>query len=39
MKARTYIIARYYEARAKRALRAYYSFKEKAEKYFREVQQ
>lgn len=37
MKAHTYIIARYYEVRAKRALKAYYSFKKKAEKYFREV--
>lgn len=34
MKPFTYIIARFYEVRAKRALAAYHAFKGKAEKYF-----
>lgn len=37
MKPITYIVARYYEVRAQRALVAYHRLKKKAEKYFREV--
>lgn len=37
MKPISYIIARFYEVRAKRALRAYHAFKAKAEKYFAKV--
>lgn len=32
-----YIAGQFYEARARRAIRAYHIFKKKAEKYFREV--
>jgi hypothetical protein len=32
-----YILGRFYEVRASRALKAYGRFKKKAEKYFREV--
>ena len=33
----SYIIARFYEVRAKRALATYHRMKEKAEKYFRKA--
>jgi hypothetical protein len=34
MRAITYIVARFYEARAARALRAYFRLTQKAEKFF-----
>lgn len=37
MRVVSYIMGRFYEVRASRALKAYERFKKKAEKYFREV--
>jgi hypothetical protein len=37
MRAVTYIIARFYEARAARALQAYFALSQRAEKFFRRL--